>query len=134
MPLPIVSDRWWVVHILHNAALFTSSDGTFWEQSWTDATDVTRVQGTQYAPLTKEGIPVAFTIGSWMLMKVDEAHTLAEYFAWSDPGGSLPAGPASRFAGGAIKKALDAMGALAADLQKGPRPTGFVRPDGTPLP
>jgi len=43
MPLPIVSDRWWVVHILHNAALYKDSNGTFWEQSWTDATDPSRV-------------------------------------------------------------------------------------------
>ena len=36
-------------------------------------------------------------------MALDEQHTLAEYHSWVDPGGSIPAGPASQFATGSIE-------------------------------
>lgn len=132
MPLPVVRDRWWIVEVHHNADLYARSGGRVWEEAWDDATDPTMLEGTEWADEIERAVPVAWTKGAWLLVDLGDGRTLAEYFAWSDPGGKLPAGPASRFAGGAIRDTLEAMGQLAAEHagQTGP---GFVRPDQVPL-
>ena len=49
-------------------------------------------------------IQVPFTQGSWFFVALDAEHTLAEYHSWVDPGGNIPAGPASQFAMGGIEE------------------------------
>lgn len=133
LPLPlIVSDRWWVVDMHMNRGLYEASDGVIWELAWTDATSADALTGTPFAEVAAGGVPVAWTRGSWLLYRIDERRTLVEYTSWSDPGGSLPAGPATRFGGGAVKDTLRAVAALADEAHGRPK-AGFVRPDGTPL-
>lgn len=133
LPLPIVSDRWWVVDIAHNGPLYAASSGRMWELSWVDDPNAQQVvDASAYASQAASGVPVAFTRGAWLLIDAGEGRTLVEYYAWSDPGGSVPAGLASRFAGGAIRDTLKAAGALATEslaLSRAP----YRRPDGTPL-
>jgi hypothetical protein len=70
-----------------------------------------------------------------MLIDLGEGKTLVEYYVWSDPGGMLPPGPASRFAGGAVKDTLIAMRGLALEHQQGTAyGSGFVKPDQSSLP
>ena len=131
MPLPVVDDRWWVVHMDHNAGLYQQSGGVVWELSWKDATDASRVAGTSWEAKVEDATPVAWTHGSWLLVDL-EGKTLVEYFVWSDPGGSIPAGPASKFAGGAVLDTLAAMEQLARE-HAGKSEGGFVRPDQSAL-
>ncbi len=131
MELPIVDDRWWVVAMDHNAELYTQSGGVVWELSWKDATDPSRLVGTGWASRVEDATPVAWTHGSWLLVDL-EGRTLVEYFVWSDPGGSIPAGPASKFAGGAVLDTLSAMEQLATE-HAGSAEAGFVRPDQSAL-
>lgn len=63
---------------------------------------------------------------------MDGGRTAVEYYAWSDPGGIIPARPASRFAAGAIERLLNDMEAFAKEVAHLPR-AGFLRPDQTPL-
>jgi hypothetical protein len=133
LELPIVSDRWWVTRMRHNAKLHTATDGQGWELSWRDATHTTSLKGTRAEAFAAEGIPVAWTHGSWFLIGLPDGRTYTEYYVWSDPGGMLPAGPASRFAGGKVKEALEGMRLIAADHI--PKCSArFVGPDGTVLP
>lgn len=127
--LPVVGGRWWIVDTRHNAALYQSSGGLLWEQAWTDATDPANLGAAR--DLTRRASPVEWTEGAWLLIDLGGA-TLAEYHTWSDPGGALPAGAASRFAGGAVEDLLEEVGALAEAHARGSR-EGFVRPDGSPL-
>ena len=134
MPLPMVADRWWITHMRHNGALYTASAGKIWEQAWTDATDTSHLK-PQHLAMIEGGQAVAWTHGSWMLIDLGDGKTLVEYYVWSDPGGMLPPGPASRFAGGAVKDTLTAMRALALEHQQGTAyGSGFVRPDQSSLP
>jgi hypothetical protein len=132
MPLPIVTDRWWVVKLRHNKRLYEASGGRMWELYWSDDSNPAYLQGTPNAAIAAQGMPVAWTKGAWLLVRLKDDRTLVEYFAWSDPGGRLPAGPASRFAGGAVKETLAAIEELARGL-KGRSRSAYVRPDGSPL-
>jgi hypothetical protein len=69
--------------------------------------------GTPLAERAERGRPVDWTRGSWLVVGLADGRTVAEYFAWTDPGGMIPARPASRFARGAIRDTLDAIGRLA---------------------
>jgi len=132
MPLPIVTDRWWVVTLRHNKQLYDASGGRMWEVHWTDDSNPSHLAGTPNAEVAAQGMPVAWTKGAWLLVRLKDDRTLVEYFAWSDPGGRLPAGPASRFAGGAVKETLAAMQEFARGI-KGRSRNAYVRPDGSPL-
>ena len=35
LPLPIISDRWWMSDVSHNGPLYTATNGRAWEQVWT---------------------------------------------------------------------------------------------------
>jgi len=133
MELPVVNDRWWMVRVSHNAALYEASGGDYWESTWTAATDPSLLQGTPYAEMLVDSVPVEFTTGAWLLVRLPDGRTLGEYWTWSDPGGALPAGLASRFAGGAIKDTLVEMGEIAHEREATPK-AGFVRPDRQPMP
>ena len=133
LDLPLVSDRWWVTRMRHNAKLFTATDGVVWELSWKDATHTTKVQGTRAARFVTEGVPVAWTHGAWLLVGLPDGRTYTEYYVWSDPGGMVPAGPASRFASGKVTETLEGMEAFA--RKHIPKCSAqFKRPDGNPMP
>jgi hypothetical protein len=134
MPLPMVDDRWWVTQMQHNGDLYKASAGKIWEMAWTDATDETHLQ-PQHLSMVRGAQAVDWTHGSWMLIDLGEGKTLVEYYVWSHPGGMLPPGPASRFAGGAVKETLEAMRNLAREHHEGTaHGGGFVRPDQSSLP
>ncbi len=131
LPLPIVSDRWWVVDVRHNAPLYTASSGRVWEMAWSDAPSE-ELKGTDWESLAADGVEAAWTRGSWLLVDLGEHGTWVEYTTWSDPGGSLPAGPATSFASGAVKSTLEAVAELA-DRARSESRAGFTRPDGSDL-
>ena len=134
MPLPMVDDRWWVTQMRHNAALYKASGGKIWEQAWTDATDTSRLKPSHLS-MVESAQAVEWTHGSWFLIDLGNGQTLVEYYVWSHPGGMLPPGPASKFAGGAVKDTLKAMRELSLEHQRGTAAGGgFVRPDQTSLP
>ncbi|MFT6157929.1 MAG: hypothetical protein ACJAZO_003768 [Myxococcota bacterium] len=130
LPLPIISDRWWMSDVEHNGPLYSATQGRAWEQVWTDATS--EPLPADLAATADDGIPVAWTTGAWLLISLPSGRTLVEYYVWTDPGGSLPARPATRFASGAVKDTLKALQSLAPAAQSWPR-TPYARPDGTAL-
>lgn len=76
----------------------------------------------QYLPISMASDRwVPFTEGGWLLADLGGGRTLVEYYAGSDPGGSIPAGLASRFAAGGIEDTIAAMAGLA---RKGPSCSG----------
>lgn len=130
LDLPILSDRWWVAEQHHNAAMYQATGGTVWEMgAWTRDSDEARA----FAGARADGaVPVDWSRAGWLLVSLEDGRTLAEYWVWTDPGGSIPAGPASRFAPGALKRWMADMEAFAI-TQQGQDRSGFVRPDQTAL-
>lgn len=133
MPLPLVDDRWWITKMNHNTALYTESGGRMMEVYWSDAMDRTDLLNEKQQDLVDDGYPVDFTKGSWLVIDLGGGESLVEYFVWSDPGGSLPAGPASQFAGGAVDDTMKAITKLARKHAAGSA-KGYYYPDGTPVP
>ena len=100
LPLPVISDRWWVTHQYTNAKIRQRSKGKVAELVWQEATEWKA--SAEHKIAIKDAVQVRFTRGSWLLIALDDNHTLAEYHSWVDPGGSIPVGPASSFASGSI--------------------------------
>lgn len=109
LPVPWISDRWWITYITENTALREATSGRVRENTWSSNND-TAVLTTPTAQATiEDGIPIEFTKGAWFLADIDGSSTLVEYYVWTDPGGSVPAGLASSFAAGGIKDTIEAV-------------------------
>lgn len=115
LPVPFVSDRWWISNLSPNTRIHEESSGGVRELAWTSSTDPADVTTDSGRATIDEGIPIAFTKGAWFLVALDANTTLVEYYVWTDPGGSVPAGMASRFAAGGIEDTITAMARLAND-------------------
>ena len=107
LPLPIIADRWWVTHQYTNPKLREASGGMVAELVWKEIPNWNVPK--QYQEIVHGLVQIPFTQGSWFLYALDHQHTLAEYHSWVDPGGSIPAGPASQFAQGSIKDTFHQM-------------------------
>lgn len=130
--LPMVSDRWWVVSEAFGAAAYTASGGRLWECAWTDATHRTSLAGTPHGAIAASGVPVGFSEGAWLLVPLSDGRTLMEFYTWTDPGGAVPAGLATRFASGTMIEAFADLEAVARELAGQPS-RGYTRPDGAPM-
>ncbi|HMV65204.1 MAG TPA: hypothetical protein PKA64_00040 [Myxococcota bacterium] len=115
LPVPLLTDRWWVVDIGYNEAIASASGGRVREQTWRSTDGATLPPEAQ--AWADKGVPVASTRGGWLLIDLDGASTLVEYYAWADPGGSLPASIANSFATSGIEDTLKTFRNLA---QSGP--------------
>jgi hypothetical protein len=111
LPLSLLSDRWWVTTQSTNPNIRSKSNGLVAELSWigeTNQNDFTLDQESSNK-VAGDTVFVSFTQGAWFLIRLDENHTLGEYYNWADPGGNIPAGPASTFAVSSIEDTLQAM-------------------------
>lgn len=100
LPLPMIADRFWV-----NENRYTSfGDPGVRELVWTSVADPAARVGSPEGMAAIDGlVPVGFNKGAWLLVAIDEQHTLAEFTSWVDPGGSVPTGAASLFATAGIE-------------------------------
>ena len=105
LPVPIVTDRWWVSDQRMNTVLQATSQGRVRELTWktTDPKNVSTESAREWA---RKGMPVDFAQGGWFLVDLDGTSTLVEYYSWSDPGGNVPMGAMGRFAAGGIPDML----------------------------
>lgn len=114
LPIPIVTDRWWVVDVRYNDTLQRSSGGRLREQVWRTNGETTPPTPTA-AVWAEKGMPIVSSQGSWFLVDLDGRHTLVEYYTWADPGGSIPPGLASSLAVSNVDETIAAMTKLAKD-------------------
>lgn len=126
------ADRWWIIRKNAGAEIYTRSEGRLWEACAQNATDVNLLKGKPQTRHLAGSEPVNWTYAAWTLIPLSENLTLVEYFTWTDPGGSLPAGPASRFASGAVKRTMAKIEELARKYTAEDM-LAYTRPDGTPL-
>ena len=114
LPLPLLSDRWWVVQNQFNPRLTEISAGRAYELSWSEVSDVSLDQLTQEArALAEDAEKVQFSRGGWLIAAISETHSLALFHSWNDPGGKLPSA-FSYLATMGIQKTFQVMASYAA--------------------
>lgn len=112
LPVPLITDRWWVATMKANPGLQSQSGGLMREQTWATDGDFT-LPTASAQEWGEKGMHVESTRGAWLLVDLDGSHTLVEYYTWADPGGSVPAGLASSMAAGGVENTVQAMTKLA---------------------
>jgi len=117
LPVPLINDRWWVIEQRRNTTLSTRSDGAVRELVWSKVADGASRLDEASRAVAAGGIEAAENEGGWWLLALDADTTLLQFWALSDPGGRVPAGLASQFAGGSIRDTIGRMETLA---RKGP--------------
>ncbi|TVQ89919.1 MAG: hypothetical protein EA397_13230 [Deltaproteobacteria bacterium] len=114
--LPIgfpVSDRWWVSTLRINDDLAQASEGSVRELYFRASTEPEMLKTEAARQKAESGVPVGFSEGAWLLIAAGDAHTIVEYHASSDPGGTVPTSFANAFATGGVKSTLEAVIKLA---------------------
>lgn len=113
LPLPVVADRWWIANMRTNVGLQRASKGRIRELAWKGSFDLHDLKTTTAREQVENGVPIEFTEGSWFLIDLDGSRTILEYYAWSDPGGSLPKGLVSSMAAKNVGDLIKSMEQLA---------------------
>lgn len=96
LPWPF-ADRHWVLRLANNTRLAQAAG--VWERSWTvDSAALARGRTDADAAVFDASTELTVNRGAWLLVPVDEGHTLAVYQAWTDLGGNIPAEAADTWA------------------------------------
>lgn len=117
LPVPLVNDRWWVVEQKRNTALAAASGGSVRELTWVRQRQGEPLLDATARSIASGGVEAEENDGGWWLLALDAKTTLIQFWALSDPGGSVPAGLVSPFASRSIRETFGEMEALA---RKGP--------------
>ncbi len=117
LPIPIVSDRWWVIEQRINTGVSEQSQGAVREMVWVRERDGLPHLDESQKTRVSRAVQAAENDGGWWMVALDDQHTLVQFWALSDPGGSIPVRLAGPFAAGSIRDTFDMMESLA---QKGP--------------
>jgi hypothetical protein len=132
VPVPGVSDRYWITRGRFNAQMFADSSRKLWELSWTQDKNAS-LAGTQWESKVADAVLVPRSDGSWLLIPLTDGRTVVEYTAWSDPGGNIPVWVTNRLGAGAIADSI--LGAEKMARQHIPSCSGpFYYPDGSRMP
>ena len=110
MPVPVISDRWWVVQTKSNKRIYRQSEGDVRELTWKQLDNSSEISISSKAEeMITDAVEVQFTQGGWFLIKLDEEHTLGEYYTWADPAGHVPPEATSIFISGQITNFFDSV-------------------------
>jgi hypothetical protein len=110
LPIPMLSDRWWVTVQGTNPKIRQISNGQMAELTWNALSDHnTFTLDETSQTYTTDAVWVTESTGAWLLIRLDDKHTLGEYHAWSHPGGYVPAGLASSLSASGIADTFKAM-------------------------
>lgn len=109
LPVPLMSDRWWIGVLTKNSRVQTASGGAVRELSWKSETDPSLIHSESGQKMITKGVPIGFTRGAWFLVALDERSTYVEYYLHSDPGGRIPMGMANMFATRGVREAIQAI-------------------------
>ena len=119
LDVAMLTDRWWVVDQVQNTRLHQQTGGRIREMWWKSVDTAESALSEGAREWAAKGMRLPFTEGSWTLVDLGDGRTLIEYYAWSDPGGNVPAKMASSFAAGGISETIASMAQLAPHLLGG---------------
>ena len=109
LPIPMVTDRWWIGHIRSNANIARASSNSVREMVWRGSVDPTEVTTESGRKIIDKAAPVGSTRGGWLLVAIDQFTTYVEYYSSTNPGEGIPSSISSRLAGQGVRDNIDAM-------------------------
>jgi hypothetical protein len=109
LPIPMVSDRWWVSTLRHNSALSRDSGGAVRELYFRGAVDPALVTSPAARKLMVDAEPIGSTRGGWFLVAIDAYTTYVEYHSITDPGAGVPTSLANKLAAKGVRDTIAAM-------------------------
>ncbi len=109
LPVPMLSDRWWIGVLTTNGKLMSQSGGSVRELSFASSTDPSEITSEAGQKMIANGTPLGFSKGGWFMVAVDDRHTYIEYYLHTDPGGRIPGSMASMFATKGVRQNIEAM-------------------------
>ena len=110
LPIPMLSDRWWVTVQGTNPNIRQISNGQIAELTWNALNNQNAFTlDEESKTYTTNAVWVTESAGAWLLVRLDDTHTLGEYHAWSNPGGYIPSGLASSLSSSGIADTFSAM-------------------------
>ena len=113
VPIPFAPDKWWIGLPNPNLKIMRNSGGSVRELAFSSSVDMNLLANASGKAYAVNGSPIGYSKGAWFLVAVDARSTYVEYHAYSDPGGGVRGGFASRLAAGAIKDNFEAMAKFA---------------------
>jgi hypothetical protein len=113
IPVPLLSDRWWVIQQRIHTELQAQTKGRVREMAWRPPPGGVPELPPSVKDLTAGNQHVTFTHGGWFLVDLGEDRTLVEFWSWSDPGGNVPVRLAASMALGGIEDTFATMSDLA---------------------
>jgi hypothetical protein len=117
LPIPMISDRWWVGILTKNSALMQASGGSIRELAWKSSVDPAEVTSASGQAMIAQGEPIGYSRGAWFLVAVGARVTYLEYYLHSDPGGSVPSSMASMAATKGVRDNILAIQRFAAEAR-----------------
>jgi len=109
LPVPMLSDRWWIGVLTINQKLMSASGGAVRELAWQSSVDPAEVTTASGQKMIANAEPIGFSRGAWFLVALDGSSTYVEYYLNTDPGGSIPSSMASAFATKGVRDTIAAI-------------------------
>lgn len=109
VPVPMISDRWWIGILTINQDLQRQSGGAVRELAWNSSVDPAEVTTVSGQKMIAQGAPIGFTRGGWFLVAIDDRNTFVEYYVHSDPGARVPSYVANMAATRGVRETIDAI-------------------------
>jgi hypothetical protein len=109
LPIPMVSDRWWIGHLRSNSEIARASGNSVRELVWRSSVDPAEVTSESARKMMAEGAPIGSSRGGWLLVAIDQFSTYVEYYSNTDPGEGIPSSISTRLAARGVRETIDAM-------------------------
>ncbi|MEC7983989.1 MAG: hypothetical protein VX278_02425 [Myxococcota bacterium] len=110
LPIPIVSDRWWIIRSSTNPSLKLESKGRMREMSWSNVSNAEkRPLPEDLKERVEDKTVVDFTKGAWLVLQLDEEYILGEYHTWAIESNQLPFSVSKSIVRSSITKTIRAM-------------------------
>lgn len=110
LPIPMLSDRWWVTTQGTSPQIRQLSQGSMAELTWSTLPNLdTNTLPSHLTAYVQNGVHVSESAGGWLLIKIDEQHTLGEYHSWSVPNGYIPSSIASTLSAQGVERVFESM-------------------------
>lgn len=117
LPVPFITDRWWIGVLTANAGVRSASGGSVRELAFDSLTDPALVKSPGGREMIQSAQPIGFSRGAWFLVALDERSTYVEYYVHTDPGGKIPGSMASRFASRGVRENIEAIQRFAKEVR-----------------
>ncbi len=109
LPVPMLSDRWWIGTLTKNGKVHQASGGAVRELAFASSVDPALVTTDSGQKMIAKAEPIGFSNGAWFMVALDERSTYVEYYLHTDPGGRIPGGMASMFATRGVRENIEAI-------------------------